>query len=238
MFNDIGWKEAALRLFLTVLAAALIGFERETNSRPAGLRTILLVALAACVAMLQTNLLLMVRGKAPDSYVVMDLMRLPLGILSGMGFIGAGAILHKNNLVVGVTTAATLWFVTVMGLCFGGGQTGLGITAAILGILILRGLRLFERQWLHDQSASLSFITGPVGPDDEKITRWLNEKGCRIANWSVSYSADNGNRKMRCDVHWRGLSSEQRLPSFLNDLAHWEGILELAWNRESNPKRG
>ncbi len=49
-------------------------------------------------------------------------MRLPLGILSGIGFIGGGAILQRGDLVMGVTTAATLWFVTVMGLCFGAGS--------------------------------------------------------------------------------------------------------------------
>ncbi len=69
-------------------------------------------------AWIQVNLLLTVRGKALDSYIVMDLMRLPLGILSGMGFIGGGAILRRDNMVLGVTTAATLWFVTVMGLAF------------------------------------------------------------------------------------------------------------------------
>jgi len=55
---------------------------------------------------------------------VMDLMRLPLGILTGVGFIGGGAIFKKGDLVTGVTTAATLWMVTVIGLCLGGGQLG------------------------------------------------------------------------------------------------------------------
>jgi putative Mg2+ transporter-C (MgtC) family protein len=71
---------------------------------PAGLRTTLLVCLAASVAMIQTNLLLMTVGKTQDSFVVMDIMRLPLGILSGMGFIGAGAIVRRDNIVLGVTT--------------------------------------------------------------------------------------------------------------------------------------
>lgn len=62
---------------------------------------------------------------------MLDLMRLPLGILTGMGFIGGGAILRRDGFVFGVTTAATLWFVTAIGLCFGVGR-----------------LRLVSRDWL------------------------------------------------------------------------------------------
>jgi putative Mg2+ transporter-C (MgtC) family protein len=77
--------------------------------------------------------------RPPDSFVMNDLMRLPLGILTGVGFIGGGAILRRDNIVVGVTTAATLWLVTVIGLCLGGGQLGLGIAATLLGFFALRG---------------------------------------------------------------------------------------------------
>jgi putative Mg2+ transporter-C (MgtC) family protein len=62
-----------------------------------------------------------------------------LGILSGMGFIGAGAIVRTGSLVRGLTTAATLWFVTVLGLCFGGGQLALGLAVLALGVLVLGG---------------------------------------------------------------------------------------------------
>ena len=74
----------------------------------------------------------------------MDLMRLPLGILTGVGFIGGGAILRRENMVIGVTTAATLWLATVIGLCLGAGQLGLGIVATALGIVALQGLRWVE----------------------------------------------------------------------------------------------
>jgi putative Mg2+ transporter-C (MgtC) family protein len=90
-------------------------WDRGEHGRAAGLRTTLLLSLAACVAMLQGNALMYIVGKTPDSFVVLDLMRLPPGILSGVGFIGAGAILRRDNLVIGVTTAATMWFVTVLG---------------------------------------------------------------------------------------------------------------------------
>ncbi len=71
-------------------------------------------------------------------------MRLPLGILTGVGFIGGGAILKHSDSIHRVTTAATLWFVTVVGLCFGGGQIGLGVSGANLGLLALRVLKLLE----------------------------------------------------------------------------------------------
>ena len=121
------WPEIVLRLSCALATGAVIGLNRTGHDRPAGLRTSILVCLAACIAMLQVNLLLSLRGRTSDSFVMNDLMRLPLGILSGMGFIGAGAIVRRQKLVVGVTTAATMWFLTVLGLCFGGGQTILGI---------------------------------------------------------------------------------------------------------------
>jgi putative Mg2+ transporter-C (MgtC) family protein len=121
MAIEVSWHDIAIRLLLTVVGGALIGMNREEHGQAAGLRTTLLVCLAASLSMIQVNLLLGVAGKAQNSFVVMDLMRLPLGILSGMGFIGGGVILRKGSIVRGVTTAATLWFVTVMGLCFGGG---------------------------------------------------------------------------------------------------------------------
>jgi putative Mg2+ transporter-C (MgtC) family protein len=101
------WHDIALRLALSIIAGTIIGLDRGEHGRPAGLRTTLLVCLAATVAMIQTNILLAARGKTADSFVVLDLMRLPLGILTGMGFIGAGAVLKRDGLVVGVTTSAS-----------------------------------------------------------------------------------------------------------------------------------
>src|SRR5262249_50187652 len=120
------WAEILVRLLMTLIAGAVIGFNREARGHAAGLRTTILVGLAAALAMIQANVLLTVGGKTSDSFGVMDLMRLPLGILTGVGFIGAGAILRRGDLIIGVTTAATLWIMTVIGLCLGGCQVALG----------------------------------------------------------------------------------------------------------------
>ena len=131
MSSVITWPDIALRIALAIAAGAMIGLNRGEHGLPAGLRTTLLVCLAACLSMIQANILIASTGRPADSFVMMDVMRLPLGILSGMGFIGGGVILKRENLVLGVTTAATLWFVTVLGLCFGGGQIALGIIAFV-----------------------------------------------------------------------------------------------------------
>jgi len=71
-----------------VAAGGVLGMNRTEHGRAAGLRTSILVCLSSCVAMVQVNLLLPMAGRHADSFVMNDLMRLPLGILSGMGFIG------------------------------------------------------------------------------------------------------------------------------------------------------
>jgi putative Mg2+ transporter-C (MgtC) family protein len=139
-----GWDDIALRLLLTVLASAAIGFNRGSRGHAAGLRTTILVGLAAAVAMIQMNILLPVDGKTSASFSVMDIMRLPLGILTGVGFIGGGTILKRGDLVTGVTTAATLWVVTVIGLCFGGGQIAIGLAASVLSVATLWPLKWID----------------------------------------------------------------------------------------------
>jgi putative Mg2+ transporter-C (MgtC) family protein len=165
----IGWSEITLRLTLTVLAGLIIGINRGEHGRPAGMRTTLLVCLAASLSMLQANLLMNSIGKRSDSFVVLDLMRLPLGVLSGMGFIGAGTILGKGNLVLGITTAATLWFVTLMGLCFGGGQIGLGLAALGLGCFTLWVLKYIEGWMEQDARGTLHVITLGSTPTDAEL---------------------------------------------------------------------
>ncbi|MBV8797139.1 MAG: MgtC/SapB family protein, partial [Hyphomicrobiales bacterium] len=132
-----------------------IGFDRDIEGHSAGLRTTILVGLAACLAMVQANWLMNAVGKSSGSFVELDLMRLPLGILTGVGFIGGGAILKRGDNVHGLTTAATLWFVTVVGLCFGGGQIGLGAAGGVLGLLILRALKLPELKFKQKRASQL-----------------------------------------------------------------------------------
>ncbi|RWY83941.1 MgtC/SapB family protein [Rhizobium leguminosarum] len=149
------WTEIAWRLALTVAAGCLIGLNREAGSHPAGFRTTLLVGLAACLAMIQANLLVGATGKTDQSFAVMDTLRFPLGILTGMGFIGGGAILKRGDMVTGVTTAATLWIMTAIGLCIGGGQWIVGSTGAIIAFVVLSPFKMFDEAIPRMQKARI-----------------------------------------------------------------------------------
>jgi putative Mg2+ transporter-C (MgtC) family protein len=221
----ITWHDVVIRLLLDVVAAGIIGINRDEHGRPAGFRTTLLVSLAACVAMIQMNLLAHSTGKTFDSFVVMDIMRLPLGILSGIGFIGAGAIIKRGDLVVGVTTAATLWFVTVMGLCFGGGQLGLGIAAFALGLLVLAGLKKIESQIPQERHATLSIVTAMS--DDEKIESLLKSGGLKIISHSLKFSAQGADKVFIWRVGWRATRKEVGPPAVIRELIEWPGVHNL-----------
>ncbi|MBB5574564.1 MULTISPECIES: MgtC/SapB family protein [Rhizobium] len=147
------WVDIAMRLVLVIAAGALIGLNREAGGHAAGFRTTILVGLAACLAMIQANLLLTTMGKTPQSFVRMDILRFPLGILTGVGFIGGGAILKRGDLVTGVTTAATLWIMTAIGLCIGGGQLVVGSAGAIVAFIVLSPFKLFDELISHRQKA-------------------------------------------------------------------------------------
>ena len=226
---NIGWGDIALRLALTVAAGLLIGINRSEHGHAAGLRTTLLVCLAASLSMLEVNLLLSMAGKTSSSFVQLDLMRLPLGILSGMGFIGAGAIVRKDNFVHGLTTAATLWFVTGLGLCFGGGQLVLGAVGLALGIAVLEGLKRVENQWRQDRHAMLSVVMGPHGPTEEELTSKLQAGGFVISPWGVVSFDQNRQRELRTEVRWRARPHEARSPAFLQEVVDHPGVLRLEW---------
>jgi len=141
------WADIAIRLALTMLAAGVIGFNRGAHGHAAGFRTTILVGLAASVAMIQANILLSESGKTPQSFAVMDLMRLPLGILTGVGFIGGGAILKegRREVVKGLTTAASLWATAAIAAAAALGRGLVAVGATLLALLILAALLKLER---------------------------------------------------------------------------------------------
>ena len=161
-------------------------------------------------------------------------MRLPLGILSGMGFIGGGAILKRGDLVLGVTTAATLWFCTVIGLCFGGGQIELGTAGTALGLFVLWGMRTFERQLKQDRHAALSLTLDADGPGEDILSSSVLPRAFHILSLAVRYDNVAKQRKFTYEMTWRAPLTENQPPEFLQKLAHVPGVSQIDWKPGGN----
>ncbi len=127
--------EQALKLVLAVILGGLIGFERERSHKPAGLRTHMMVCLgSALITIVSIN------------YFLGDNARIVSGIITGIGFIGAGTIIAQGHKGVhGLTTAASLWTVAAIGITIGVGYYALAGIAAVLIVLILFIAKLEHR---------------------------------------------------------------------------------------------
>ena len=122
-----------ISLGAAVLAGGMVGLEREYANKPAGLRTNLLICVGSCLICIVSQ-----HAGGPD------VTRIAAQIVSGVGFIGAGAILRINQHVTGVTTAATIWLVAAIGMALGFGMIGLGLTVAFFSTIALFILGRFE----------------------------------------------------------------------------------------------
>ena len=147
MFSGFVWNlEMLLRLLLAVAAGSIVGIERETRGRPAGLRTHILVTLGAAilsVASLQLGEVVNVFGS--DLNVRVDVSRIASGMITGIGFLGAGTIIKTGTTVRGLTTAASLWCVACIGMGFGFGFYTLSIVGSILMMFTLMVINKIER---------------------------------------------------------------------------------------------
>jgi putative Mg2+ transporter-C (MgtC) family protein len=224
------WEQIALRLALACVASFVIGFNRDEHGHPAGIRTTMLVCLAATLAMLQVNLLLTVAGKPASSFVVMDLMRLPLGILSGIGFIGAGVIIKRGASVSGVTTAATIWLVTVLGLLFGGGNLYLGITGSLIAFVILWALKLLEQHLPRECSGSLHLVLSPDSLSEADLRQRLLAANGTITRWAALYDPATVLATLDCELKWTSRrSSIPETPSLIDQFRGLPGVRSLTW---------
>jgi putative Mg2+ transporter-C (MgtC) family protein len=133
----------------------------------------------------------------------MDLMRLPLGILTGIGFIGGGAILRRGELVTGVTTAATLWVMTVIGLCFGGGQLGLGSTATLLTLLTLRAVKWIDVRIPREQRAVLAIAGAPDSLSVKDLVALIAPLGYEARFRRMTGGEDRNHAKLWFEIGWK-----------------------------------
>jgi putative Mg2+ transporter-C (MgtC) family protein len=159
-FIDIFKLELMLQLGLASLLGGAIGLERELGGKPAGLRTNILICLGS---VLYTHISIAMVGGATDP------TRVAGQIVTGVGFIGAGTILHARGAVVGLTSAATIWVVAAIGVALGSGFYLEGVGTTVIVLAVLAGLgrieTLVERQSMQSR-VTIHARPGPTVLED------------------------------------------------------------------------
>lgn len=176
--------DLAFRMILAVILGGLIGIEREWSNHSAGFRTHILVCLGST-----TIMLLSMYGFSEfvnEENVRMDPARLAAQVVSGIGFLGAGAIMRNGNIIKGLTTAASLWVVAGIGLCVGAGFIKGAVLCTLLVLISLFLLNKWEKRLLKKrryQGAELVIADRPGNL--LRIVSIFEEQGIEIANLTI-----------------------------------------------------
>lgn len=154
-------QEIVIRLAIASLLGMIVGFERERQNQPAGLRTHTILAIGSCLAMtISITLAMQFTPLVPNG----DPARLAAQVVSGIGFLGAGAILRYGTSVKGLTTATSLWTTAMVGLAIGAGHFFSGIATTVMLLFILVLLNVIEKKWIKGYETITVLVTAIDNP--------------------------------------------------------------------------
>jgi putative Mg2+ transporter-C (MgtC) family protein len=208
-----------LRVLLAAFLGALVGWQREIHHQPAGLRThIILVVGAALCMTLSIDVALQFRSTALNG----DPGRIAAQIVSGIGFLGAGAIIREGFTVKGLTTATSLWTMAVVGMTVGLGYylTSVVVTLLIFGVLTV--LNSVEKRYIHPHLE----ITVTLKADDRKglmedVKKVLQDKGRRIVSLGIRRNLEDRNLSIDADID---VTEAEPAENLVDDLSAIKGV--------------
>lgn len=185
---DVTWSNSIFRLVLSVLLGMVVGYERKRKGQIAGIRTFALMSMGACLAMLLSIYV-------PQVYLGLkngDPSRIAAQVITGVGFIGAGAMIQNKGAVRGLTTAAGIWITAIIGMAIGVGMYLCGIVATILCVIILICMEQAERvRHIGADSKVLNVTTQGIITDITPYRTLFKEKRIHLSTFYVEYDYEN-----------------------------------------------
>ena len=206
-----------LRIGLSLVLGGIIGFERERDSQPAGLRTHMILVVGACLAMILSVNIAFKAGTDPT--------RLAAQVVSGIGFLGAGAILRSGFNVKGLTTATTMWTMAIVGLAVGAGYYAVSaITTAVL-MIVLSLLDVFEKRFVR-----INIIRNLVIDVHERkgVLREVRKTMTQIADQIIDFSVKKSvkSKHLRIEVAAR-FNRSDKVEDLVEQISDIEGIRSI-----------
>ncbi len=210
IFPDVMTGNFVVRVLFAALLGAMIGLERDIRGRSAGLRTNMLVSVGSSVFML---LSIGIAVKWFESYpgsAEVDPTRIAAQIITGIGFIGAGAIIKYKFSVQGLTTAACLWTTSAIGMACGAGFFELAILAALIAIFVLTILSRVEKLYSKDNYRIIK-ITVHKDIAIGKVVELIRKQGILVLHYDVEKDYEHSTVAITAEVKFQNKESDDRM---------------------------
>ena len=224
---ELHWFEILVRVGLAAALGGAIGLEREIREREAGLRTHMLVSVgAALFTLVSAYAWSDFRFSTPEG-IVFDPTRIAAQVVSGIGFLGAGAIIRQGLSVRGLTTAATLWVVAAIGMAAGAGYYVAAVLTTALVIFSLWPLRIAAHRFTTRFQAEEGrlVIEVPAGTETAELVRGIEQSGGRVRSFEFQQEEDRKRVELRVRMQ-EGHEAAQ----LVDAMAAREEVLAARWN--------
>jgi putative Mg2+ transporter-C (MgtC) family protein len=223
MKTDIPLEMAAIRLVMSFVAGGLIGLEREMSRQTAGLRTHILVCVGATLIMLVSTFgFADILGR---SNVGLDPSRIAAQVVSGIGFLGAAAVLRLGNNIKGITTAASIWAAAAVGLAIGAGLFVPSAIAVGLILISLVVLGAFERRFFPaERIKTINLYFSDASVDTKRILRIAADYGIKVQTINVIQELRRGRVKVNILVKFPVTIG---IPRFYKNLRELPNIYKI-----------
>lgn len=211
------------RLVLAAVLSGMVGFEREFHGRVAGFRTHILLCIGTTLIML-TSLHIF---DLYSSRTAIDPARLAAGVVTGIGFLGAGTIMQYKASVRGLTTAASLWAVTGVGLAVGSGFYLAAIITTALIVVTLMFIGRMEHSMIRKDWYKTIIVETKEGYDQLKgIREVIGEHNAEINGFEVERSKDGAHMVLKIGLK---LSTNQHNAQLMHEISRLDGIKAVKW---------
>src|SRR6476619_4828474 len=224
---SLTWEQELLRVAVAAGLGGAVGLERELREREAGFRTHLLVSVGSCLFTLVSAYGFHEFLVGGGNIVRTDPTRIAAQIVTGVGFLGAGAIIRQGFSVRGLTTAATLWVVAAIGMASGAGYYSAAVITTALVLFSLWPLRIisFRVMSRYRPETDRLLVQLPSGMSPAPVIEKLESLGGRLQALEVGQEADR--RTALLDVT---LPAKANAPAIVTQLAELDHVLEVRWS--------
>ena len=219
----ISYLEVAVRLFMAALLGGLIGWERERHNHPAGFRTHILVSVGSALIMLIS--IYGFTDYMAEKNVRFDPSRLSAQVVSGIGFLGAGTIMRHRASVTGLTTAASLWVVSGIGLAVGAGFMFGAVLTTILVLVSLELLHRLESIWIKKKRLCLLHIIVEDEPGKlGELASLIGRFGGKIRRVHTEEQGEDDNDRLLEITFTVRIHEQIQIPQLVEEVRQLEGV--------------